>query len=117
MRYVMIIAGDEQNWYADEAVTARLMEEIGLWWEKWAQAGKVIEGGAELQPASTAKTIKNGADGRPTVTDGPYLEIKEIVGGFVNIVADDIDEAVAVASAWPGIAVGDLIEVRPVMER
>ncbi|MEV7621519.1 YciI family protein [Actinoplanes sp. NPDC089786] len=51
------------------------------------------------------------------MTDGPYLEIKEVVGGFIHIVADDIDEAVAVAGGWPGIRVGDKIEVRPVMER
>ena len=116
MRYVMIIAGDEQNWF-DEATAGGLMDEVNAWWEKWFQAGKIVPGGAELQPSSTAKTIANGADGTPTVTDGPYLEIKEVVGGFIHIVADDIDEAVAVAGGWPGIRVGDKIEVRPVMER
>lgn len=116
MRYVMIIAGDEQNWL-DEATASGLMDELNAWWEKWSQVGKIVEGGVELQPSSTARTIANGADGTPTVTDGPYLEIKEVVGSFIHIAADDMDEAIAVASGWPGIKVGDLVEVRPVMER
>jgi len=116
MRYVMIIAGDEQNWF-DEATASGLMDEVNTWWDKWFAAGKVVPGGAELQPSSTAKTIAAGADGTPAVTDGPFLEIKEVVGGFIHIEADDIDEAVAVAGGWPGIKVGDLIEVRPVLER
>lgn len=115
MRYVMIVAGDEQNWSGDEAEV--LMDEVNIWWDRWFKAGKLKEGGAELQTSDTAKTIKQGTDGTPTVTDGPYLEIKELVGGFMYIEADDMDEAVAVASGWPGIRVGDLIEVRPITER
>jgi hypothetical protein len=117
MRYVMIIAGDEAAW-DEPGLTEGLMDEINTWWEKWFEAGKVEQGGAELQPSSTAKTVGRGADGQPTVTDGPYLELKEVVGGFIHLVADDIDEAIAVASGWPGITrLGDKIEVRPVMER
>ena len=116
VRYVMIIAGDESNWFGPGA-PAGLMDEVNSWWDKWHAAGKIVQGGAELQPASTAKTVAAGAGGLPTVTDGPYLEIKEVVGGFIHLVADDIDDAVAVAAGWPGIPLGDLIEVRPVMER
>ena len=44
--------------------------------------------------------------------------VKEVVGGFIHLAADDIDDAVAVAATWPGIAaVGDRVEVRPIMER
>lgn len=116
MKYVMIIAGDEAHWF-DDAIASGLMDEVNAWWDKWHQAGKIVPGGAELQHSRTAKTISAGNDGAPTVTDGPYLEIKEVVGGFILIVADDIDEAVAVAGGWPGIRMGDRIEVRPVMER
>jgi hypothetical protein len=116
MRYVMILTGDESNWY-EPKVPAGLMDEVIAWWEKWQEAGKVQPGGAELQSASTAKTVGPGADGRTTVTDGPFLELKEVVGGFIHLVADDIDDAVAVAATWPGIsAVGDRVEVRPVVE-
>ncbi|AGZ39158.1 YciI family protein [Actinoplanes friuliensis] len=116
MRYVMILTGDESNWFDPEQAES-LMDEVGTWWEKWHQEGKIVKGGAELQPSSTAKTVGPGADGKPTVTDGPYLEIKEVVGGFIHVVADNIDEAVAVASGWPGIRLGDRVEVRPIMER
>lgn len=116
MRYVMIIAGDESNWFGADA-PAGMLDEVNSWWDKWHAVGKIVQGGAELQPASTAKAVAAGADGLPTVTDGPYLEIKEVVGRFIHVVADDIDDAVAVASGWPGNPVGDRVEVRPVMER
>jgi hypothetical protein len=116
MRYVMIIAGDESNWFGS-AAPAGLLDEVNSWWDKWHAAGKIVKGGAELQPASTAKTVSAGADGLPTVTDGPFLEIKEVVGGFIHLVAEDIDDAVAVAAGWPGIPLGDRIEVRPIMQR
>jgi hypothetical protein len=117
VRYVMIIAGEEDGWF-DEAVSSGLMDEVNAWWEKWFAAGKIVQGGAELQPSSKAKTVSRGADGQPTVTDGPYLELKEVVGGFIILQGEDIDDAIAVASGWPGIArLGDRVEVRPVMER
>ncbi|MEU4238055.1 YciI family protein [Actinoplanes sp. NPDC026619] len=117
VRYVMIIAGEEDGWF-DEAVSSGLMDEVNAWWEKWYAAGKIVKGGAELQPASTAKTVSRGGDGQPTVTDGPYLELKEVVGGFIILEGEDIDDAIAVASGWPGIVpLGDRVEVRPVMER
>jgi hypothetical protein len=116
VRYVMILTGDESNWF-EPKVPAGLMDEVGAWWQKWHEAGKVLPGGAELQPSSTAKTVGPGADGRTTVTDGPYLELKEVVGGFIHLEADDIDDAVAVAATWPGItAVGDRVEVRPIVD-
>jgi hypothetical protein len=117
LRYVMIITGDESKWFSP-TLPAGIMDEVNAWWEKWYQAGKIVNGGAELQPSSTAKTVGPGADGTPTVTDGPYLELKEVVGGFIHLVADDIDDAVAVAAGWPGITqLGDRIEVRPILER
>ncbi|GAA2485242.1 YciI family protein [Winogradskya humida] len=116
MRYVMIITGDESNWFGDDA-PADLMDQVNTWWEKWYEAGRIAKGGAELAPANTAKTIGRSPDGRPTVTDGPYLELKEVVGGFIILVTDTIDDAVNVAAGWPGIPLGDRVEVRPVMER
>ncbi|MDI6101269.1 YciI family protein [Actinoplanes sp. NEAU-A12] len=117
MRYVMILVGDESKW-SDPEVAEGLMDEINTWWQKWSEAGKIVAGGAELAPSSTGKTISPGPGGAPEVTDGPYLEIKEVVGGFLLLDTDDLDEAIAVASGWPGIAaVGDRVEVRPEMVR
>jgi hypothetical protein len=117
MRYVMLLTGDESS-YQEPKMPDGLMDEIGAWWTRWFEAGKILEGGFELQPTSTAKTVGPGPDGRPEVTDGPYMELKEVIGGFILLEADDIDEAVTVAAGWPGIvAVGDKVEVRPVQER
>lgn len=117
MRYVMIVTGDESNWF-EPGLPAGLRDEVNRWWDKWHEAGRIVRGGAELQPSSTARTVGKGPDGRPMVVDGPFLELKEVVGGFMHLVAEDIDEAVAVAATWPGIvAVGDRIEVRPILER
>jgi hypothetical protein len=52
------------------------------------------------------------------VTDGPYLELKEVVGGVVFLAADDLDDAVSVAATWPGLrSPGTSVEVRPVIQR
>jgi hypothetical protein len=120
MQYVMILCGEEGNWYDPENTAAieAAMNDIIAWSSKWEAAGKIAEGGAELDSVRTAKTVSRGPDGRPMVTDGPYLELKEVVGGFILLEADDIDEAVAIATEWPGIAnFGDKVEVRPVMQR
>jgi hypothetical protein len=118
VKYVMLICGDEASWFdADEASVQAAMEEINAWYEKWAAAGKIIGSGAELDSSRKAKTVSRGQDG-PVVTDGPYLELKEVIGGFIMLETDDIDEAVAVASGWPGIeSHGDRVEVRPVIQR
>jgi hypothetical protein len=117
MKYVMMLAGEEGNWYDEDNAAAieAAMQAIYAWMEKWE--GKVVDGGAELDSVKKAKTISRGPDG-PVVTDGPYLELKEVIGGFILLEADGIDEAVAIASGWPGIAkFGDKVEVRPVMQR
>jgi hypothetical protein len=115
MRYAMIITGDESHWFGT-AVKSGLMDEVDAWWEKWHQAGKIVPGGAELDQSAKARTVGPGPDG-PVVTDGPFLELKEVVGGFILLEADDMDAATEVASGWPGIQHGDRVEVRPVITR
>ena len=117
MRYAMLICGEDDAWDRVPDGEAA-MNEVFTWMARWEAAGKIADGGAELQSARTAKTVGRGVDGRPTVTDGPYLELKEVIGGFIMLEAADIDDAVAVAATWPGIAmVGDKVEVRPVVTR
>jgi hypothetical protein len=113
----MLLNGDE-NEFADASPeeTEAAMREIFAWFEKWTPAGKIADGGIHLQPTSTAKTIRPGADGSPVVTDGPYLELKEVIGGFVVLEADDLDDAVAVASTWPGMRGSASVEVRPIFD-
>ena len=116
MRYVMLISVDEDAWGADQEKTQAVYQEIFAWYDKWSAAGKVVEGGAQLDSVRKAKTISAGADGQPVVTDGPFLELKEVVGGIVPLDVADADEAVAIAATWPGIVpFRETVEVRPVM--
>jgi hypothetical protein len=76
----------------------------------------VRPGGEELQSITTAKTIRPAGDGQCVVTDGPYLELKEVLGGFILLAAEEIDEAVAIAASWPSLRGSSSIEVRPCTE-
>jgi hypothetical protein len=112
----MLICGDEtEQANADPPAVETTMKELYGWFEKWGQAGKIANAGAELDSVRTAKTIRAGADGNPVVTDGPYLELKEVVGGVVFLEADSLDDAVAVASTWP-LSGRASLEIRPVIE-
>lgn len=85
---------------------------IMRWFGELAQRG-VLQGGAELQAARTATTV-SWEDGRPILTDGPFLEAKETVGGFAVVEVPDADAAVEIASTWP--ARGHKVEVRPIVQ-
>ncbi len=118
MRYAMLIVGDDREWSslapADDQDVMKLVYE---WFERWQPTGKIADGGVELQPRDTAKTVRAGADGRPVITDGPYMELKEVIGGVVILECDDIDEAARIAATWPLAAGMSALEVRPVMSR
>jgi len=90
-----------------QAVYAR----IGEWFEELHKSGK-LQSGEELQAARTATTVRfNG--GKAIVTDGPFIESKEHVGGFAVVEAADLDEAIELAKRWPG---GGPVEVRPCVD-
>jgi hypothetical protein len=112
MKFAMLICGPDTP--STEAGPDE-MREIYAWFEKWGQAGKIADGGVELDSTRKARTVRTGADGAQVVTDGPYLELKEVVGGVVILEADDIDDAVAVAGTWPG-GPGTSVEVRPTID-
>jgi hypothetical protein len=71
-------------------------------------------GGAWLQPAETATCVRV-AGGRTLMTDGPFADTKEVLGGFVLIEAANLDEAIEVAARIPPTRFGGTVEVRPVM--
>jgi hypothetical protein len=73
-------------------------------------------GGAQLQPGATATTVRV-EDGEMLLTDGPYAETKEVLGGFYLIDVDDLDAALDFASKVPAAKRGGLVEVRPLVER
>jgi hypothetical protein len=76
----------------------------------------VTSGGAQLQPGATATTVRV-EDGETLLTDGPYAETKEILGGFYLIDVGDLDAALDFASKVPAARMGGLVEVRPLVER
>ncbi|MEV0719830.1 YciI family protein [Asanoa sp. NPDC050611] len=116
MRFLMLISGEEAAWSGTDEATRAVMGQIRDWYARWLPTGKVLPGGAMLGPAAETRTVGTDAAGRVTVTDGPYVELKEVVGGIVPLDVADADEAVAIAATWPGIVpFRETVEVRPVM--
>jgi hypothetical protein len=80
--------------------------------EFMTRQAEVLRGGAALEASSTATSLRPGASNGPTVTDGPFAESKEVLGGYWVIEAADLDEALAIAKQVPMPDGG--IEVRPI---
>ena len=72
--------------------------------------------GAQLQPADTATTVRVEG-GETLLTDGPFMDAKEHVGGFLLFEADDLDAALDMAARIPAARMGGAVEVRPLVER
>jgi hypothetical protein len=79
------------------------------------QAPGVI-GGNQLQPVETATTVRV-EDGETLLTDGPFVDAKEHLGGYCLVEADDLDAALAIAARIPAARMGGAVEVRPLVER
>jgi hypothetical protein len=113
MKYVLLFGGTMEGVeHLPEEQRAAAMadyEQSGKWFEKYFGNGKVV-GGHELQGPSTATTVSR-KNGRAAVTDGPFIESKEVIGGFAVIEVADLDEAIAMAKEWPGT-----VEIRPIVD-
>jgi hypothetical protein len=117
MRFAMLTTATPDGWAGDHKLrTPEAMQEVIDWFTTWGEAGKLGDGGADLQSPVKARTIRSRG-GQPVVTDGPYLELKEVVGGVIFLEVADMDEAVKIGSAWPGIrSRGESVEIRPIIE-
>ncbi|MGV3616747.1 MAG: YciI family protein [Fimbriimonas sp.] len=111
MRYMLLIYGDE-NTLSEEALHA-CYEESGRLVDKIREKGQFLAA-APLQKTSTARSVRV-REGRALVTDGPFAETHEQLGGYYLVEAEDIDEAISIASRIPGAKIGT-VEVRPVVE-
>ena len=112
MQYLLLIYGSERAWAEiprDEL--GKLYGEYFAYTEGIKASGHYI-GGNPLQPTSTATTVRV-RDGKRSVTDGPFAETKEQLGGYYLVEAKDLDEATELASRIPGAKAGS-IEVRPI---
>jgi hypothetical protein len=74
-----------------------------------------VTSGLQLDAPETATTVRV-QDGKTLTTDGPFVEIKEAIGGYLFFEADDLDAAIEVAAKIPAARMGGAIEVRPIME-
>jgi hypothetical protein len=72
-------------------------------------------GGGHLQAGETATTVSYGA-GEALITDGPYADTKEVLGGYYVLDASDLDEALEFAQRIPAVRLGGAVEVRPLVE-
>ncbi len=114
MKYMLILASDPADEPGPES------EPFGPYMAEWAaysqalvEAGAMVAGEA-LQDADTASTVRV-RDGKRIVRDGPFIESKEVIGGYYVIDVADLDEALDWAARVPNSHFGT-IEVRPVME-
>ena len=87
------------------------MREYGEFQRNLVETGH-YRGGARLESTSTATTVRE-RKGRPIITDGPFAETKEQLGGYHLVACKDLDEAIAIALRIPTLRVGGAVEVRP----
>ncbi len=116
MKYLLTIYVEEKH-EADE----RSPEQFAAEMQKWndysqaaAAAGKLL-GGEGLQPTVTATTVRL-AGGERILSDGPFAETKEALGGYYLLDCEDLDEAIEWAARIPSLPAGGSVEVRPALE-
>lgn len=110
MKYVLMFAETEQ--FAadlaamDEAERERAFARVGQW---FAEHADQIVHHSHLMPADTATTLRLDV-AEPVVTDGPFVEGKEVISGIAEVEVPDLDAALKLARSWPGCP---LVEIRP----
>jgi hypothetical protein len=114
MRYLLLI-------YADESVYASMSEaesqaDMAKWWEfdSAIKGSGASSAGEALQETSTATTVRD-QDGKPVVTDGPFAETKEQLGGYYVLDVENLDAAIEWAHRCPAAKYGS-VELRPIHE-
>jgi hypothetical protein len=100
----------EKRLPADELQEA--MRRLNEWLGRWSERGQMIAG----QPLGSGGRVISGAKQRH-IADGPFAESKEAVGGYVKVLASDLDEATAIAGEWPLLDYEATVEVRPIHQQ
>jgi len=114
MKYLLLIYEDEKAWSKmSDGERGQMFGEYGRFTEDLKTSGNYI-GGNPLQPTTTATTVRL-RDGKRLVTDGPFAETKEQLGGYYLVEAQDLDSAIGMAARIPSARAGS-IEVRPIMQ-
>jgi hypothetical protein len=112
MEYILLIYSSEaEGKKLSQAEGGQLFQEYMTFTQDLTKSGK-NKGGNPLEPSNTATTVRV-RNGKTNVTDGPFAETKEQLGGYYLVEAKDLDEAISIAARIPGAKLGS-IEVRPV---
>jgi hypothetical protein len=115
MKFLLMIHGEEGAWDAiSEKEQQAARERYGAFASAARERGDLLRAG-ELQSTASATTVRV-KDGETLVTDGPYAETREVLGGFFLVEAASIDDAVELAKQLPEPHGGGGIEIRPVYE-
>jgi hypothetical protein len=118
MRYALLVYGDQSSWdgLSDEEAASLRAEAMPRWLELFDEMGKADPAmeGRELAPAADAKVVRV-RNGERIVTDGPFAETKEHLGGIFVTELPDLDEAIRIAALVPSAQQGSL-EIRPLVQ-
>jgi hypothetical protein len=113
VQYMLMCCIDEELWARlPEARKGTIMQEYDEVMQDIGRRGQ-LRASVKLQPSSTGTTVREQG-GKTVITDGPFAETKEQLGGYHVVECRDLDEAIAIASRIPTVRVGGTIEVRPV---
>jgi hypothetical protein len=114
MKYLLLLYGDESGWTdASPEAVQQMMEAYGAYDQAVKDAG-VFVAGEGLEPTHAATTVRM-KDGELVLTDGPFAETREQLGGFYVLECADLDEAIRWAGKLPDVDKGS-VEVRPVLD-
>jgi hypothetical protein len=115
MRYMLLMYRDEKRWGEMSVQERGAIFQQTVEFSEGLRTRGVFLGGDPLQPTSTATTVRM-KNGKTVMTDGPFAETKEQLGGYSLVEAKNLDEAIAVAAGNPLLRGGHSIEVRPIRE-
>jgi len=111
MRYLLLCCFDEKRWNAiPEPQRDAIMRDYGALLQSLDQSGQHLATG-KLQPTATAATVRS-KNGKPIISDGPFAETKEQLGGYHLVECKDLDEAISIAKRFPTLPYGGAVEVR-----
>ena len=114
MKYMLLIHDNETQWGAlSEGERQQIMADYRRFTEEIRASGH-YRAGSQLQPTSTATSVRV-RNGKRLVTDGPFAETREQLGGYFLVEAKDLDEAIGLAERLPSVHTGT-IEIRPLSE-
>jgi hypothetical protein len=119
MKYMLMIQqGDAPNPYEAEKWASLSQDEQNAIASAYREVSETpgVSRGLQLQPAEMATTVRV-QDGKTLTTDGPFVAVKEALGGYLFFEADDLDAAIELAARVPAARLGGAVEVRPVVER